>query len=370
MLGLFKSSEVRSDPDTTSGHHDTAADDLAEAALDTLASLLRTFGKHSFDIEDQTAPEIAAECDSWARHMLLGTPLPGYGPVEPDVGGRAWAIVRKRFSDIRLRERKHVSRSMDGLRSALWSFVGTLKRSFEEDATTDRGLLAQLDRLRAAAGSSDPEALRAVSMEVSQVVEAALQDRSSRNDRIMSDLGAHLRKVRTALKQARRNAATDPLTGLPNRGSLDERLRQGVTLGVYAGQPECLLLIDLDRFKDINDTHGHLAGDEVLRAVSGALERVVVRRADFVARFGGEEFAVVLDDSDEKDGARLADRIRRQLSELEVEHAGQTLRVTASIGVAGVRQDDDESSWVEAADKALYRAKEEGRDRVCVRQDG
>ncbi len=369
MLGLFRSSDLRSDPDASTGHHETVDEVALEAALDTLASVLRTFGKHSFDLEDLSAPQIAARCDEWARHVLLGTPMHDHQPVDPGAdAGRAWAIVRKRFSEIRLRERKHVSRSMDGLRTALWSFVGTLKRSFEEDASTDRGLLEQLDRLRAAAGQADPDKLRAVSLEVSQRVEDALEHRRTRHDGILRDLGEHLRHVRGALKQARRNAATDPLTGLPNRGSLDERLRQGVTLGVYAGQPECLLLIDLDRFKDVNDTHGHRAGDLVLQAVAEVLCRVVVRRADFVARFGGEEFAVVLDDSDEHDGARLADRIRREIAELEVDHHGVALKVTASVGVAGVRRTDDEERWLEAADAALYRAKEEGRDRVCVRE--
>ena len=139
----------------------------------------------------------------------------------------------------------------------------------------------------------------------------------------------------------------------------------------FAGHSDCLLLLDLDHFKAVNDRHGHRGGDQLLREVARVLETVVVRRTDLVARYGGEEFAVVLDDADEQDGERVAERIRKAIGELRVPFEGQELRVTASVGVAVILEDgEDPSTWLEAADQALYQAKSDGRDRVVLSRRG
>ena len=173
-------------------------------------------------------------------------------------------------------------------------------------------------------------------------------------------------------QMARANAALarvayrDGLTGLYNRRALDERLAQEVARAGRYGGGFALLMLDIDHFKAINDTHGHGAGDRVLQDVA----RIVVdctRRSDWTARFGGEEFVVVLPETDDDGAALLAERIRATIAQepLAVSDA-VTVAVTASVGVAAFPDAGRSAEALLASvDRALYRAKEGGRDRVC-----
>lgn len=162
---------------------------------------------------------------------------------------------------------------------------------------------------------------------------------------------------------------TDTLTGIANRRKFDEIFDREIRRSQRAGLHLALLLVDIDRFKLFNDSYGHAAGDDCLRHVARALAGHLKRPADLVARYGGEEFAVILPDMALDGAVRLAEDLRQAISDLGIAHAlnGGGL-VTVSIGVAGVRCDGEISgkSLLEAADAALYRAKNEGRNRVCV----
>ena len=160
-------------------------------------------------------------------------------------------------------------------------------------------------------------------------------------------------------------ATKDGLTGLNNHRTLQERLAQEWERAERHGSPLSFLLLDVDRFKDYNDTFGHPAGDEVLRTVSAVLT-ATVREADILARYGGEEFAVILPDNGHDGAARAAERLCRAIESASCPGRG----VTASIGVAtrsgatGCTAD-----LVTAADRALYRAKRQGRNRVAHDQE-
>jgi diguanylate cyclase (GGDEF)-like protein len=162
----------------------------------------------------------------------------------------------------------------------------------------------------------------------------------------------------------RRQAVTDELTDLANRRRFMEVLQQEVARASRFGTSLALLLFDLDNFKQINDRCGHQTGDEVLRAVAAML-RARVRETDLPARFGGEEFAVVLAGTD-LDGARaVAEKLRHDLSQ-EVLVPLPDWPVTASFGVAVLHPGESAELLIGAADRALYRAKAEGRNRVCA----
>jgi diguanylate cyclase (GGDEF)-like protein len=165
-------------------------------------------------------------------------------------------------------------------------------------------------------------------------------------------------------------ALTDPMTDLSRRHVLEDALRRECQRLRRAGGSLALVLIDLDHFKRVNDTHGHRVGDQVLQRV-GRLLRSSTRNLDLPARFGGEEFAVLLYDTDISGALAFAERFRANLRELRCDVAhGQTVRVTASVGVAVGGDLVDPDLMVEMADQALYRAKNGGRDRlVSVRLD-
>jgi diguanylate cyclase len=157
-------------------------------------------------------------------------------------------------------------------------------------------------------------------------------------------------------------ARTDALTGLANRRALDLALARQSARFQESGKTFCLVLSDIDHFKQFNDRHGHQAGDEVLRGVARALTQSA-RSGDLVARYGGEEFAVVLPDTFLSEATECAERIRRAVAESRFRCGADDLRVAMSFGVAELLPDEDASGLLGRADTALYAAKNAGRNR-------
>ncbi len=166
-------------------------------------------------------------------------------------------------------------------------------------------------------------------------------------------------------KKLEKLATTDPLTGLANRRKFDEHLAAELARAARSGAPLTLVLCDVDYFKRYNDRYGHQAGDACLVEVGRALEGVVRRPADLAVRHGGEEFALVLPDTAEEGATKIADRVCAAVRELALEHAGNEGRgvVTLSAGVATIRGAWTFDEIVGLADRALYAAKDAGRDR-------
>jgi len=165
-------------------------------------------------------------------------------------------------------------------------------------------------------------------------------------------------------------AQHDPLTGALRRHTLEDAAEREIARSLRHHQPLSMLIFDLDHFKAINDRYGHPAGDEALRCFS-RIVRTCLRREDLFSRTGGEEFCALLPDTDLTGAAVVAERIRATVDAGAVDFDGQSLRLTVSIGIAGLS--DRAGSWsamVRAADAALYRAKGEGRNRIVVADNG
>jgi len=180
-----------------------------------------------------------------------------------------------------------------------------------------------------------------------------------------------LRRWREREEEVRVMSRIDPLTGLFNRRSILTQLRREHDRSIQQGLPMAVVMLDLDHFKQINDTWGHEAGDYVLIAAADALQKTV-RQNDRVGRYGGEEFLLVLPGSDADGARRLAERCRQQIEALEVMlNDGQRLRVSASMGLYCNESDRLASidTMLRRADKALYSAKAAGRNRVVVAED-
>ena len=165
-------------------------------------------------------------------------------------------------------------------------------------------------------------------------------------------------------------SSRDPLTGVWNRRQFDVALTGEIDRVARAGEAALVLMIDIDHFKSVNDTHGHAAGDVVLKEVAQAL-RECIRPMDTLARVGGEEFAMILPNCPPSFGQAVAERVRKKVENLSVTIApGQQVSVTVSLGGAFAPQWVRSSAplWIDRADQQLYRAKTEGRNRACLEQ--
>jgi diguanylate cyclase (GGDEF)-like protein len=185
--------------------------------------------------------------------------------------------------------------------------------------------------------------------------------------RTFARLAAHAIRNASAYARTVDMAQTDGLTGLYNRRKFEQRLHEEVTRAVRTQKPVAVVMFDLDHFKRINDVHGHGAGDLVLLAVARVLQRAV-RDIDLAARIGGEEFLLLLPETDAEAALRAAERVREAIAAEAIALAnGEVLHVTTSAGVAVYpRHATSEFQFVERADRALYVAKRQGRNRSIV----
>lgn len=160
-------------------------------------------------------------------------------------------------------------------------------------------------------------------------------------------------------------ALTDSLTGMQNRRYFDDALKEYLEEFHRIDKPVGLMILDLDHFKQVNDTHGHDVGDEVLRAVANCLKDMT-RYHDVVARLGGEEFAVVTPNMDAELLSKFAERIRRAVANMTVLSGNVRLKVTTSVGLAVWDRKETAEEFYRRADRQLYEAKRQGRNRVCA----
>ena len=220
------------------------------------------------------------------------------------------------------------------------------------------------------AQANDGEALRAV---IEHLVQGA-KEMELNNKKLEARLSAsrqEIEQLQENLETVRTESLTDPLTTLANRKFFDSALAKDIAEAKEKNEPLSLLMADIDHFKSFNDKYGHLTGDQVLRLVALAVKQNVKGR-DIAARYGGEEFVIALPNTALQSAITVADHIRRAVmtKELMKRSSGERLgRVTISIGAAVLRPGDSSQQLIERADKCLYAAKRNGRNRVICEAD-
>jgi diguanylate cyclase (GGDEF)-like protein len=277
------------------------------------------------------------------RAFLLVLAGPQFGEIHPLAGDRTYVVGRREGSDVHLRDdgisRRHASIRVEG-EGAIIRDLGSANGTYVDGQRVDEGRLVDGSRVQLGSHTT-------LKFAWSDELEARYQMRLAES------------------------AQQDALTGLYNRRHLEDRLASELAAAHRHGRPLALLLVDVDHFKAVNDRCGHLAGDEALRHVSAAL-RASVRKEDVLARFGGEEFVVVARETGLDGGKALAERIRRAVERTRFAAEGQELGVTVSVGVTvalGIGPfvpGTSDRELLAAADRALYAAKEAGRNRVVA----
>lgn len=179
----------------------------------------------------------------------------------------------------------------------------------------------------------------------------------------VSSMEEEAQGYREHLEEQRQKALLDPLTGLPNRAAWSERLEHEVGEWQQHGNSLLLAMLDLDHFKRVNDNYGHLAGDKVLKIIANVL-RKRLRGSDFIARFGGEEFVLLMPNTPWPVGMRIAETLRAAIEACPFHFKGERVTITMSIGLSAFKAGDRSDLVIKRADQALYRAKDAGRNRV------
>lgn len=214
---------------------------------------------------------------------------------------------------------------------------------------------------------SDPDSAAMVLKQILDDTRQMVRSTNSLQAR-MHDTSAEVDKLKAELSAVKETAEKDALTGLKNRGTFDLKINDTVQNQSKQNLPSTIIMLDIDHFKRINDSFGHLVGDRVIRYVAALLTQIM-GPDNFVARYGGEEFVVLIDNQPVEAAFKLAEKVRTAMgnSKLQRKDSGETIgKVTLSAGISVLRENDTIDSFIDRGDKALYEAKNTGRNKTIV----
>ncbi len=261
----------------------------------------------------------------------------------------------------------------DGDHAAMQRISGEFQRMLggiaqSASATGDRAgaYRAQLDGLAAALRDTDVTQLTPQLDQARAGTEEMKNSAQALQERVISSQN-EIARLRVDLDRARGEALTDPLTGILNRKGFDQRLQALIDQPPEAGRCHCLVMLDIDHFKKVNDSHGHVMGDRVIQGLGEILRQAVSGGAHAAARYGGEEFALVLPHSTLDEALQLAEQARARAKAMKIRNRTTQevmFTITLSGGVAAMKPGDDAQTLVARADAALYQSKQGGRDRI------
>lgn len=241
-------------------------------------------------------------------------------------------------------------------------------------------LEGQVDEIRSVVNSKNDlgELGHSISQHLSLIIQAMQTYRTEENNREaeltqqLTEMQAKLNemeqlaeKAQHAIEEQRKKAMHDALTGLPNRESYQQRIEQETHRIERYGGSLSLMMCDIDLFKRINDNYGHLAGDKVLKIIARSLQSNL-RDSDFIARFGGEEFVVLMPETSAEEAKFVADKLRKKIEESPFNFKKEPVQITISFGISEFSQGESLEEVFQRADKALYKAKENGRNQVML----
>jgi len=342
------------------------ATSIADGALDTLSNVLQVMGKESFPLENDIDPGIFPEmCSEFAAHVENGAGVPSFDiPASAD-GNREWARVRRFFADRRKAENEFVTERLHDYRGVVEDLVSGLRNIGERDHDTEISVKRSLNTIEDAVGTGVlPEIRKALTQTIRSVTDTFDEQRKA-YERELDELNNRMSSLRQDLVAAREEMKRDALTDAYNRGAFDSAISQSLNMHFILNQPVTVMMIDIDKFKEVNDTFGHAAGDEVLRGIGEALARSFIRKSDLVARFGGDEFAVILNDTTAANCVGLLERFLKSVTEVRIPYASEDTRISCSVGYTEIHSNDTVKSLMHRADKALYQAKRNGRNQAA-----
>lgn len=339
---------------------------LVDGAMDTLGCIFQTLGNESFPLENESDPhEFAAYCAEAARHVENGSAAPKLGIEQQDNGARHWGHIRRFYINRRIHENKFVSSRLQDYRSVVEDLVVGLKEICAQGNQTEKLITQSLNLMQEAiAGGQLPVIKRVLANTMTSVSEAFMHQHREYEEQIHV-LNERMSGLRQDLDVAHEEMKQDSLTGIYNRGAFDASITRSLNMHFVLNQPICVIMIDVDNFKNINDSFGHTVGDQVLKSVADCLSRSFVRKNDLIARYGGDEFVVILPDTIAEQSQVSVLRFLNSVQEIRIPELLEHGAISCSAGCTEIVSNDTVESLLTRADEALYDAKKAGRN--CLR---
>lgn len=326
----------------------------------TLLFMIDTINKHLIEFDGHPVRKVREQLDEFAKDLLR----PQDGNLE-----RVLFRFRQFYSSYRVDECAYFHKTFDEFRTIIWDFVDQLSEDMGHEQKEDQEIKLSLENLKEAVESNSIDVLKDHSRKFIDCYSEKQFKRDKRKSSRMKSIRKKLNVVQKQLVEATDSMRLDHLTEALNRKSFDESCSQLRKLFQVSNQPTCLMLIDIDYFKRINDTYGHGIGDFVLKELVKSLKGVFQRETDLVARIGGEEFAILLPECEIKQALIKAEEVMTRIRSEAFVHDGHEIRFTVSIGLAQLNPNETEESWLKRADLALYNSKNTGRNRASVAPD-
>jgi diguanylate cyclase (GGDEF)-like protein len=325
---------------------------------ETAAALITCVKALALDIPDIGAPALKTDLDTLADRIA--------GQAEPEVVSAQLHRSRRETIQFAERERVYLEQRENELRRIIEVLTEGLTELSAGNANHHKRVLENGARFEAAGRLGDLVSIRrAIATEVTGL-RKTVSEKQAEDAAHTASLRREVESLRKDIEDVRSKAATDPLTGAANRAAFDADLARRCDRARAGTEGFAMLLLDVDHFKKINDTYGHQTGDRVLVALVGYC-RGHVRGGDLLARWGGEEFALVLPSANLKAGLRKAQDLVKGLAKRTwAVDSGATIGFTMSVGVAAWQDGDDPETIMARADRALYQAKHEGRNRAVA----
>lgn len=328
----------------------------------TLLYLVDIYSKHLVDIENHPVRKVRETFDEFARELVDPS-----SKADPE---KLMFRLRQYFSGYRVDEYTYVRKTFEDFKGILWDFVEQLADDSRFQDVTDKDLHNSMKDLKEAVESESIDILRAKSREFIDSYVEYTSKRDERRTKRMSSIKKNLDSVKKKLEQADKSMRTDHLTGAFNRMSFDENIKEQITMFAMSKSEVTLCILDIDFFKKVNDTYGHDVGDFVLKECVRTLQESYGKESDFVARIGGEEFAVILQDQNVAEALKRAGEVFARIRKDVIVHDDKQLSFTISMGIAQLQTGETADQWIKRADSALYTSKQTGRNKWTIAEHG
>lgn len=341
---------------------------LADGALDTLGCIFNTMGRESFDLDTDTDPHHFQEsCQQVVRHIENGSPVPQLEIDQADAGTRHWADLRRFYIDRRQQEKLFVTDRLKNYRDVVEDLVIGLRQICKQSELTEQQVMESLNAIEAAVDRGQLPDIQRVLFDTIRNVNDAFTRQKSEYEQQIHGLNERMAGLRQDLVAAHEEMKLDPLTSIFNRGAFDVSVERCLNMHFVLNQEITLIMIDVDNFKHINDTFGHTVGDDVLKSLSACLSRSFIRKNDLIARYGGDEFAVLLPDTSVDQSQVSISRFLESVRKIRIDALPDDFTISCSAGCTEIIDEDSAESLVARADEALYDAKMAGRDCLKIR---